>query len=46
MMYAAPGTATQIGSEDVVRGEGEADAAYVRRQNLLIDLWAIPTEVE
>jgi hypothetical protein len=42
VMRAAPGTATQISPEDVVRGEGESDAAYAKRQTLLVDLWAIP----
>ena len=41
-MRAAPGTAARINPEDVVRGDGEADTAYAKRQALLVDLWAIP----
>jgi len=41
-MRAAPGTATRISPEDVVRGDEESDIAYAKRQALLVDLWAIP----
>ena len=41
-MRAAPGTATRINPEDVVRGDEESDTAYAKRQTLLVDLWAIP----
>ena len=41
-LLAAPGTSSIIAPEDVVRGEGEADAAYARRRALAVDLWSIP----
>jgi len=41
-MRAAPGISARIAPEDVARGEGESDAAYARRQALLMELWAIP----
>jgi hypothetical protein len=41
-MHAVPGTSTRIAPEDVVRGEGESDAAYARRRDLLVELWSIP----
>lgn len=43
-MHAAPGTSTKIAPEDVVRGEGESDPAYARRQALLTELWSIPDD--
>jgi hypothetical protein len=41
-MRAALDTSTRIDPNDVVRGDGESDAAYAKRQALLVDLWAIP----
>lgn len=41
---AAPGTSARIAPEDVVRGEGEPDPAYARRQALLTELWSIPDD--
>jgi hypothetical protein len=41
-MYAAPGTTPRIPPEDVLRAEGESDAAYAERQALLVELWSIP----
>ena len=41
-MHAAPRTSTRLAPEDVVRGEGESDAAYAKRRDLLVELWSIP----
>ena len=41
-MHAVPGTSRQIDSADIVRAEGETDAAYTKRQSLLTELWSIP----
>lgn len=41
-MRAAPGTSASIAPEDVVRGEGESDAAYAKRRELVADLWSLP----
>ena len=41
-MCAAPGTATLIDPADIVRADDEDDAAYARRQALLMELWSIP----
>jgi len=41
-MLAAPGTATRVEPDDILRGEGESDEAYQARQVLLVELWAIP----
>jgi hypothetical protein len=30
------------GPRDVVRAEGESDAAYAERQALMVELWSIP----
>ena len=41
-MHAAPGTSTRIAAADIVRAEGESDAAHAKRQALLVELWSIP----
>ncbi len=41
-VYAAPGTTPRLQLEDVLRAEGESDAAYAERQTLLTELWSIP----
>ena len=41
-MHAAPETSTRIDATEIVRADGESDAAYARRQALLIELWSIP----
>jgi len=41
-MRVAPGMSPRIAPDDVVRGKGESDAAYARRQALLAELWTIP----
>ncbi len=41
-MHAAPGTSGRIDPAAIVRAEGEADAAYTKRQSLLTELWSIP----
>jgi hypothetical protein len=41
-MHAVPGTSERIAPDDIVRGDGESDAAYARRQELLVALWSIP----
>ena len=41
-MLAAPETSTRIDAADIARADGESDAAYARRQALLIELWSIP----
>lgn len=41
-MLVAPGTSTRIAPEEVIRGEGESDAAYDKRRALVADLWSIP----
>lgn len=41
-MRAAPGTSSRITPEDVLRGEGESEAAYAKRRGLVTDLWSIP----
>ena len=41
-MYAAPGTSDGLVPETVVRGEGESDEAYLRRRELVAELWSIP----
>jgi hypothetical protein len=41
-MHAAPGTSASIFAGDIVRADGESDAAHARRQALLIELWSIP----
>ena len=41
-MYAALGTSGSLAPEAVVRGEGESDVAYVRRRELVVELWSIP----
>ncbi len=41
-MHQAPGTSNQIDPADLLRAEGETDAAYIRRQSLLTELWSIP----
>lgn len=41
-VYAAPGTSARIAPGEVVRAEGEDDAAYAKRQDLLTELWSIP----
>jgi hypothetical protein len=40
-MLAAPGTSTRVAAEEIVRAEGESDAAYARRQALVMELWSI-----
>jgi hypothetical protein len=41
-MLAAPGTSMRVAAEEIVRAEGESDAAYARRQALVMELWSIP----
>ncbi len=41
-MHAAPGTSSCIAPKDVVRAEGESDAAYAKRRDVLVELWSIP----
>ncbi len=41
-MLSVPGTSEWIAPEDIVRGEGESDAAFARRQELVVALWSIP----
>jgi predicted transcriptional regulator len=41
-MYVAPGTADQIDPAEILRGEGETDLAYAKRQALIMELWSIP----
>ena len=41
-MHAAPGTSPRIDPADIVRADGETDAAYTKRQSLLTELWSIP----
>ena len=41
-MHAAHGTSTQIAAADIVRADGESDAGYAKRQDLLTELWSIP----
>jgi hypothetical protein len=41
-MRSVAGAPRQIVPEDVVRGPGESDAAFARRRDLLVELWAIP----
>jgi len=41
-VFAAPDTSSRIKPDDVIRGEGESDAAYERRQAVAVELWSIP----
>jgi hypothetical protein len=41
-MYVAPGVPDRIEPEEVIRGPGESDAAYAKRQALVVALWSIP----
>jgi uncharacterized protein (DUF1778 family) len=41
-MRAAPGVAAAIDPDDIARGADESDAAYAKRQALMMELWSIP----
>jgi hypothetical protein len=41
-MRAAPGVAAAIDADDIARGADESDAAYAKRQTLMMELWSIP----
>ena len=41
-VHAAPGASERIHPDEVVRGEGESEEAYAKRQDLLSALWSIP----
>jgi len=41
-VFAAPETSSRIDPGEVIRGEGETDAAYERRQAVAVELWSIP----
>jgi len=41
-MHAAPDVSSRIDPADILRAEGETDAAYTKRQSLLTELWSIP----
>jgi predicted transcriptional regulator len=41
-MYVAPGAEERIEPEEVIRGPNESDAAYAKRQALVVALWSIP----
>jgi hypothetical protein len=41
-MRAAPEAAATIDRDDIIRGADESDAAYARRQELLMEFWSIP----
>jgi hypothetical protein len=41
-VLAAPGVSARLAPEDVVRGNEESEAAFAKRRDLLVELWAIP----
>jgi hypothetical protein len=41
-VLAASGISERISPDEVTRGDGETDAAYANRQELLTELWSIP----
>jgi hypothetical protein len=41
-MRAAPQAAASIAPDDIARGSDESDAAYTKRQALMMELWSIP----
>jgi len=41
-MYVAAGASGRIEPKEVIRGTDESDAAYAKRQVLVVELWSIP----
>lgn len=41
-VLAAPGASERISPDAIMRGDGETDAAYAKRQELLTEVWSIP----
>ena len=41
-MRTVPGVPEHIAPEDILRAAGESDAAYAKRQELMLALWSIP----